>query len=64
MKDKKKQIINDLNDSKKMNEINEIKLIENEMRSKEEIEYVLKDELSEDEKMKEDERNSDSELKN
>ncbi len=47
-----------------MNEINEIKLIENEMRSKEEIEYVLKDELSEDEKMKEDERNSDSELKN
>jgi hypothetical protein len=64
LKDKKKQIINDLNDSKKMNEINEIKLIENEMRSKEEIEYVLKDELSEDEKMKEDERNSDSELKN
>jgi hypothetical protein len=41
-----------LNDSKEMNEMNEIMIIENnEMRSKEEAEYVLKDELPEDENL-------------
>ncbi len=45
--------------------MNEIKMIENnEMRSKEEAEFVLKDELAECRKMKEDKRDGDSELKN
>jgi hypothetical protein len=50
----------------KMNEINEMKIIHgNEMRigSKEEGEYVMKDELLENEEMNEEKRNSDSKLK-
>ncbi len=59
------QIIDDLNDSKEMNEKNELNLIENNgsVGLNEEAEYVIKDELSEDEKVKENEWNSDSELK-
>ncbi len=58
LKDKKKQIIDDLNDSKNVNKMNEIKMMKNDkMRSKKNVEYVLKDELLES-------RNSDSEFKN
>jgi hypothetical protein len=50
-----------------MNKINELNLNENNEsveKSNEEAKYVMKDELSEDEKVKKNERNSDSELKN
>ncbi len=58
--------MNEINEMK-MNEINEMKIIQgNKMRigSKEEGEYVMKDELLENEKMNKEKRNSDSELKN
>jgi hypothetical protein len=59
-------MIDDLIDSKKMNEMNELKMIENDeiKRSNEEAKYVRENELSEHEKDDEDERNSDNELKN
>jgi hypothetical protein len=49
-----------------MNEMNELKMIENDeiKKSNEETKYVRKNELSEHEKDDEDERNSDNELKN
>ncbi len=64
-KDQHEEIINDLIDSKEMNEMNELKMIENDeiKKSNEEAKYVREDELSEHEKDDEDERNSDSELK-
>ncbi len=65
-KDQHEEIIDDLIDSKEMNEMNELKMIENDeiKKSNEETKYVRKNELSEHEKDDEDERNSDNELKN
>ncbi len=54
-----------MNDSKKMNKMIKLKIIENnEMKkSNEKTKYVIKDEIFEHEIMNEDERNNNNELK-
>jgi hypothetical protein len=56
--------VNDLNDSNEMNEVNEMKMIENSTIDdfNEAKEYVMEDEIPEDERMNKSEHNSDSEL--
>jgi hypothetical protein len=65
LSDQEKEMkVNDLNDSNEMNEVNEMKMIENSTIDdfNETKEYVMENEIPEDERMNESEHNSDSEL--